>query len=88
MLAAFIIESKPSRIEGNKLILIVPNEQKFHQEKIMESKNKQSIETTLATFFNTNVTIFVEREGEKHRSQDTFVNKVIEFFDAEVVEKK
>ncbi|MGB4955807.1 MAG: DNA polymerase III subunit gamma/tau [Leptotrichiaceae bacterium] len=88
MLAAFIIESKPSRIEGNKLILIVPNEQKFHQEKIMESKNKQSIEATLATFFNTNVTIFVEREGEKHRSQDTFVNKVIEFFDAEVVEKK
>ena len=61
---------------------------KFHQEKIMELKNKQSIEDVLKAFFNVNVNLLVEREGEKHKSQNTFVNKVIEFFDAEVVEKK
>ena len=88
MLAAFIIESKPTRIEGNTLIITLPNEQKFHQEKIMELKNKQSIEDVLKKFFNLDINLLVEREGEKHKSQDTFVNKVIEFFDAEVVEKK
>ena len=88
MLAAFIIESKPTRIEGNTLIITLPNEQKFHQEKIMELKNKQSIEDVLKNFFNLDINLLVEREGEKHKSQDTFVNRVIEFFDAEVVEKK
>ncbi len=88
MLAAFLDNSYPDRIENGKLYLKFPSNQKFHSEKVMDQKNRILIENTIQKFFGENIEIVSEIEGGHRRSEDEFINKVIDFFDATIIEQK
>jgi DNA polymerase-3 subunit gamma/tau len=89
MLSAFLTDTNPLELEGNKLVLGLPAWQSFHREKIEDKDNKLKIEKILKKIYGAKIIISTKLVGEKVKNEsDEFINKVIDFFDAEIIEKK
>ena len=89
MLSAFLTDTNPVELEGNKLTLGLPAWQSFHREKIEDKDNKLKIEKILKKIYGAKIIIATRLVGEKIKNEsDEFINKVIDFFDAEIIEKK
>lgn len=86
---ALMMNTYPDRMENNDLIIMFPNGNKFHKENIMQVDKKIKVENIINKICGTNIKIKGEVEGElKKNSEDNFVNKVLTFFDGEILEKK
>lgn len=89
MLSAFLTDTNPLELEDDKLILGLPSWQSFHREKIEDTDNKLKIEKIIKKVYGAKLTIKTKLLGEQPKNEsDEFINKVIDFFDAEVIEKK
>ena len=89
MLSAFLTDTNPVELEGNKLTLGLPGWQSFHREKIEDKDNKLKIEKILKKIYGAKLIINTKLIGEQPKNEsDDFINKVIDFFDAEIIEKK
>ena len=89
MLAALAVESYPAKIENGILYIKFPNDQKFHSEQILLPEKKPKVEKIINTLCNTDVTIQTLLEDESSQNQeDKFLQKVINFFDGEILERK
>ena len=86
---ALMMNTYPDRMENNDLIIMFPNGNKFHKENIMQADKKIKVENIINKICGTNIKIKGEVEGEpKKNSGNDFVNKVLTFFDGEILEKK
>ncbi|MBP9478635.1 MAG: DNA polymerase III subunit gamma/tau [Sebaldella sp.] len=89
MLSAFLTDTNPVELEEDTLILGLPNWQSFHKEKIENKENKLKIEKVLNNIYGVKLKIETRLLGEQPKNEsDEFINKVIDFFDAEIIEKK
>ena len=89
MLSAFLTDTTPVELEGDKLMLGLPGWQSFHREKIEDKDNKLKIEKILNKVYGVKLIINTILIGEQPKNEsDEFINKVIDFFDAEIIEKK
>ena len=89
MLSAFLTDTTPVELEGDKLMLGLPGWQSFHREKIEDKDNKLKIEKILKKIYGAKLIINTKLIGEQPKNEsDEFINKVIDFFDAEIIEKK
>ena len=89
MLSAFLNDASPVELDGNKIIMCLPSWQQFHKEKIENKDNRLKIESILESVYGTKLYIEVKLQGEKIKDEnDEFINKVIDFFEAEIIEKK
>ena len=89
MLAALAVESYPTKIENGILYIKFPNDQKFHSEQILLPEKKPKVEKIINTLCNTDVTIQTLLEDESSQNQeDKFLQKAINFFDGEILERK
>ena len=89
MLAALAVESYPAKIENGILYIKFPNDQKFHSEQILLPEKKPKVEKIINTLCNTDVTIQTLLEDESSQNQeDKFLQKAINFFDGEILERK
>ncbi len=89
MLSAFLTDTNPVDIENDILVLGLPSWQSFHKEKIENKENRQKIELVLKKIYGAKLKIEMKLLGEQPKNEsDEFINKVIDFFDAEIIEKK
>ena len=89
MLAALAVESYPAKVENGVLYIKFPNDQKFHSEQILLPEKKPKVEKIINTLCNTDVTIQTLLEDESSQNQeDKFLQKAINFFDGEILERK
>ena len=89
MLAALAVESYPAKIENGILYIKFPNDHKFHSEQILLPEKKPKVEKIINTLCNTDVTIQTLLEDESSQNQeDKFLQKAINFFDGEILERK
>ena len=66
-----------------------PAGNKFHNTSAMQQDKKLKIEDIINRICGTNIQIEGELEGEARKnSESDFVNKVLNFFDGEILEKR
>ncbi|RRD39655.1 DNA polymerase III subunit gamma/tau [Leptotrichia sp. OH3620_COT-345] len=89
MLEALLSDTYPEKIDGNILLIRFPEGHKFHSDKIMENENRIKIEKIINKICSSDVLIDTVFEGKaKEHSGDDFINKVIDFFEGEIIDKK
>ena len=86
---ALMMDTYPERLENNTLIIRFPIGNKFHRENIMQPDKKHKVENIINRLCNTDIRIKGELEGDDRKSSENeFVNKVLDFFDGEILEKR
>ena len=89
ILNALMADTYPEEIKNGILVIRFPDGHKFHSRQIMELDKKSKIEAIINKICNTDIkitTIFDNNDNEN--SDDEFIEKVINFFDGEIIEKK
>jgi DNA polymerase-3 subunit gamma/tau len=73
---AFLIEAEPIDIHGNKIILKLDKEYKFHGDNLMKLNNKETVETILEKVFLKKLTIDItyDRDGLKKNDKIKSIN--------------
>lgn len=76
---AFIIETEPVSVSGNKIILKLDKDYKFHGDNLMKSKNKETVDMILKKVFSKNLTIDVTYEEviKKNKSENLNVDEQV-----------
>jgi len=67
---AFLIESEPIDVSGNKIILKYDPGYKFHGDNLMKAKNKETVETVFEKVFSKKLTIDVTYDNVLKKSKD------------------
>lgn len=89
MLEALMEGVRPEKFEKGVLWVRFPEDHKFHEREVMKPANRKKIEDVINRICNVNIKMdSISGEREKVTSTDEFVNKVIDFFEAEIVKKK
>lgn len=92
---ALLIEGKPSTYQNGLLTIGYKEPYGFHKEAVNSSQNKEFVEKTLSSYFNTNINInlIMEREKEQpkedeKKNKDKAIKEVVDFFGENIVEIK
>ena len=86
---ALMLDTYPERLENNILFIKFPAGNKFHNTSAMQQDKKLKIEDIINRICGTNIQIEGELEGEARKnSESDFVNKVLNFFDGEILKKR
>ena len=89
ILNALMADTYPEEIKNGVLVIRFPDGHKFHSRQIMELDKKSKIETVINKICNTDIKITTIFENDaRENSDDEFIEKVINFFDGEIIEKK
>ena len=89
MLEALMEGVRPEKFEKGVLWVRFPEDHKFHEREVMKPANRKKIEDVINRICNVDIKMdSISSEREKVTSTDEFVNKVIDFFEAEIVKKK
>lgn len=90
-LRAFLDRAIVSRVEGNTLVIAFSSEAKFHKEMMEKKEYGQVLEDVLKSSINNNIKVAYEvvgeiRKEEKSKGKGPLVEKVLDFFEGEIVE--
>ena len=89
ILNALMADTYPEGIKNGVLTIRFPDGHKFHSRQIMELDKKTKIETVINKICNTDIRITTIFDNDNRENSDNeFIEKVINFFDGEIVEKK
>ena len=89
ILNALMADTYPEGIKNGVLTIRFPDGHKFHSRQIMELDKKTKIETVINKICNTDIKITTIFDNDaRENSDDEFIEKVINFFDGEIIEKK
>ena len=89
ILNALMADTYPEEIKNGVLVIRFPDGHKFHSRQIMELDKKTKIETVINKICNTDIKITTIFDNDaRENSDDEFIEKVINFFDGEIIEKK
>ena len=89
ILNALMADTYPEEIKNGVLVIRFPDGHKFHSRQIMELDKKSKIETVINKICNTDIKIITIFDNDgRENSDDEFIEKVINFFDGEIIEKK
>ena len=89
ILNALMADTYPEEIKNGVLVIRFPDGHKFHSRQIMELDKKSKIETIINKICNTDIKITTIFDNDaRENSDDEFIEKVINFFDGEIIEKK
>ena len=89
ILNALMADTYPERIKNGVLTIRFPDGHKFHSRQIMELDKKTKIETVINKICNTDIRITTIFDNDNRENSDNeFIEKVINFFDGEIIEKK
>ena len=89
ILNALMADTYPEEIKNGVLVIRFPDGHKFHSRQIMELDKKSKIETVINKICNTDIKITTIFDNDaRENSDDEFIEKVINFFDGEIIEKK
>lgn len=89
ILNALMADTYPEKVKNGVLEIKFPDGHKFHSRQIMELDKRSKIEMIINKICNSDIritTIFDNNENEN--SDDKFIEKVINFFEGEIIEKK
>ena len=89
ILNALMADTYPEKIKNGVLEIKFPDGHKFHSRQIMELDKRSKIEMIINKVCDTDIritTIFDSNDNEN--SDDKFIEKVINFFEGEIIEKK
>ena len=89
ILNALMADTYPEEIKNGVLVIRFPDGHKFHSRQIMDLDKKSKIETVINKICNTDIKITTIFDNDaRENSDDEFIEKVINFFDGEIIEKK
>ena len=89
ILNALMADTYPEEIKNGILVIRFPDGHKFHSRQIMELDKKSKIEAIINKICNTDIKITTIFDNDaRENSDDEFIEKVINFFDGEIIEKK
>lgn len=89
ILNALMADTYPEEIKNGILVIRFPDGHKFHSRQIMELDKKSKIEAIINKICNTDIKITtIFDNNARENSDDEFIEKVINFFDGEIIEKK
>lgn len=89
ILNALMADTYPEGIKNGVLTIRFPDGHKFHSRQIMELDKKTKIETVINKICNTDIRITTIFDNDNRENSDNeFIEKVINFFDREIIEKK
>ena len=89
ILNALMADTYPEEIKNGVLVIRFPDGHKFHSRQIMELDKKSKIEAIINKICNTDIKITTIFDNDaRENSDDEFIEKVINFFDGEIIEKK
>ena len=89
ILNALMADTYPEEIKNGVLVIRFPDGHKFHSRQIMELDKKNKIEAIINKICNTDIKITTIFDNDaRENSDDEFIEKVINFFDGEIIEKK
>ena len=89
ILNALMADTYPEEIKNGVLVIRFPDGHKFHSRQIMELEKKSKIEAIINKICNTDIKITTIFDNDaRENSDDEFIEKVINFFDGEIIEKK
>ena len=89
ILNALMADTYPEEIKNGVLVIRFPDGNKFHSRQIMELDKKSKIEAIINKICNTDIKITTIFDNDaRENSDDEFIEKVINFFDGEIIEKK
>jgi len=89
ILNALMANTYPEEIKNGVLVIRFPDGHKFHSRQIMELDKKSKIEAIINKICNTDIKITTIFDNDaRENSDDEFIEKVINFFDGEIIEKK
>jgi DNA polymerase III, subunit gamma and tau len=89
ILNALMADTYPEGIKNGVLTIRFPDGHKFHSRQIMELDKKSKIETVINKICNTDIRITTIFDNDNRENSDNeFIEKVINFFDGEIIEKK
>lgn len=89
MLAALMEDTYPEDFNAGILTIRFPDGNNFHAINIMEPNNKKEVEEIINKVCNSDIEIkAVSGMKKREAGKDEFINKVISFFDGEIIEKK
>ena len=89
ILNALMADTYPEKVKNGVLEIKFPDGHKFHSRQIMELDKRSKIEMIISKICNSDIritTIFDNNDNEN--SDDKFIEKVINFFEGEIIEKK
>ena len=89
ILNALMADTYPEEIKNGVLVIRFSDGHKFHSRQIMELDKKSKIEAIINKICNTDIKITTIFDNDaRENSDDEFIEKVINFFDGEIIEKK
>ena len=89
ILNALMADTYPEEIKNGVLVIRFPDGHKFHSRQIMELDKKSKIEAIINKICNTDIRITTIFDNDNRENSDNeFIEKVINFFDGEIIEKK
>jgi len=89
ILNALMADTYPEGIKNGVLTIRFPDGHKFHSRQIMELDKQTKIETVINKICNTDIRITTIFDNDNRENSDNeFIEKVINFFDGEIIEKK
>ncbi|GLI55881.1 DNA polymerase III, subunit gamma and tau [Propionigenium maris DSM 9537] len=88
-MAAFLAEARPVRVEKNIIFVGFSPENAFHKDKMEEAENNKYLQNALRGLVHPSIEvkyeIIGERRVEKREENVSFADKVVEFFDGELI---
>lgn len=89
-LMAFLTVAFPDRIEGDKLYISFPEENKYHKNSVEKKGNYLIIKKVVSGILNYDFNIIFEVKGNKVKKENGthLVKKMVDFFDGEIIEVK
>ena len=89
ILNALMADTYPEEIKNGVSVIRFPDGHKFRSRQIMELDKKSKIEAIINKICNTDIKITTIFDNDaRENSDDEFIEKVINFFDGEIIEKK
>ena len=86
-LFAFLSMAKPSKLEGNTLIIEFPKENSYHKVSMEKNENLNILKDVLREMFHETINIKFEVTGVSGIKNDssTIVKSVVDFFEGELI---
>ncbi len=89
ILNALMADTYPVKVKNSVLEIKFPDGHKFHSRQIMELDKRSKIEMIINKVCDTDIRITtVFDSNDSQNSDDKFIEKVINFFEGEIIEKK
>lgn len=89
ILNALMADTYPVKVKNGVLEIKFPDGHKFHSRQIMELDKRSKIEMIINKVCDTDIRITtVFDSNDSQNSEDKFIEKVINFFEGEIIEKK